>query len=236
MSMNLTEKETSPFEAVVKLVEALLPYKPSGTVLHEIRGIYFGEDEHWPRKISQYIDGQKTLPRRHDSQFDAIIELVKKFFPTGYNSETEDKVKGIFFGTGYGEWPAELYDFLMQNGTFVHPAKEKIVAEALTQLVTAIFPGVAPESVKSDVQMYITTEGISNYHSGLGEYIVNNIRRHASVTEMLTFQELTEVLSILPGRAPKELGVKLYRDDNGDLKLQFVGEIDVRATAGKRPE
>lgn len=232
----ISKEELSGFEAVLTFVGTLLPNKPIEVLRDEVRKIYFSGDGFWPQKISRYIHEQGSTPRREDYQFDAIAELVKKFFPTGYNSETEDKVKGIFFGTGYGEWPAELYDFLMQKGTFVHPAKEEIVAEALTQLVTAIFPGVAPESVKSDVQMYITTEGIGNYHSGLGEYIVNNIRRHGSVTEMLTFQELTEVLSILPGRAPKELGVKLYRDDKGDLKLQFVGEIDVRTTAGKRPE
>lgn len=147
------------------------------------------------------------------------------------------------FAASFGKYLATVIknDGKMSNGKFLEPYPDKpvyeqIIAKELSSVIMAMFPGSDPEVVMTDVRTFVSAEGIGDYHTGLANYIMSNIRSLGEGVGNLTFQELTEVLSILPGRAPKELEVRLYRNDKGDLKLQFVGEIDVRTTAGKRPE
>lgn len=50
----------------------------------------------------------------------------------------------------------------------------------------------------------------------------------------MSFQETSELVSILPPRAPKELIVVLKRKEDGRLKVVYDGEIDVATTAGRK--
>jgi hypothetical protein len=147
------------------------------------------------------------------------------------------------FATSFGKYLVTVIknDGKMSNGKFLDPYPDKsiyeqIITKELSSLVMAMIPSADPDNIKSDVKTFVLTDGISNYHGGLGEYIMRNMNPTKQEDQHITFQELTELLSLLPPRAPKELEVKLYRDNDGRLKMQFVGEIDVATTAGKRQE
>lgn len=113
---------------------------------------------------------------------------------------------------------------------------EKIAITELSKLMAVLFPLYPTSEIERDMKMFVTEYGHEGYHKAIADYLQRNIGESTCHVKNITFQELTEVLSLLPPRAPKELEVKLYRDTSGHLKMRFDGEIDVAHTAGRAIE
>lgn len=109
--------------------------------------------------------------------------------------------------------------------------------EAYLELImnspAAQYLNLDPALLRSDMHNIIRSE--TNPFLALIQFLNQYISpaREASDFQM-TFQETSELVSILPPRAPKELSVVLKRDKDGRLKVVYDGEIDVATTAGRK--
>ncbi len=90
-----------------------------------------------------------------------------------------------------------------------------------------------PTSLRSDMYNIIRSE--KNPFPTLIQFLNQYITPAKEASDFkMTFQETSELVSILPPRAPKELSVVLKRDKDGRLKVVYDGEIDVATTAGRK--
>lgn len=187
---------------------------------------------------------------KDDNAYRYDISLVRNILTSVYASLQTDQysliqnhVTKTITGGSEIDVIAQVQQLVEERSTGRHlpeyPPKDihdRIVNNAMVKLLAAMFPHIDPLNLEAAVKTYSMADGISNYHGGLGEYIIKNISSPTKKLNSVTFQELTEVLSLLPPRAPKELEVQMYRNDEDRLMIQFVGEIDVASTAGKRQE
>lgn len=90
-----------------------------------------------------------------------------------------------------------------------------------------------PTVLLKDILAIVESE--ENHYPALVQYLTQylGIKNEPSDFPM-TFQETSELVSILPPRAPKELVVILKRREDGRLKVVYDGEIDVATTAGRK--
>lgn len=102
-------------------------------------------------------------------------------------------------------------------------------------LVTRSAKGISLnyDKVVADIRSLVMAEG--NNYPAIVQYISQFSGQGKEIGEFqMTFQETSELVSILPPRAPKELQVCLRRDVGDRLTVAYRGDIDVATTAGRK--
>lgn len=102
-------------------------------------------------------------------------------------------------------------------------------------LVTGSAKGISLDydKVVADIRSLVMAEG--NNYPAIVQYISQFSGQGKEIGEFqMTFQETSELVSILPPRAPKELQVCLRRDVGDRLTVAYRGDIDVATTAGRK--
>lgn len=111
--------------------------------------------------------------------------------------------------------------------------RAKTYIDLIMHSPAAQFLNLDPSVLLRDITAIIESEG--NHFPALIQYLAQYIGLKGESSDFpMSFQETSELVSILPPRAPKELVVLLKRREDGRLKVVYDGEIDVATTAGRK--